>query len=159
MTSNNKDINRSFKAGELLIFYISEQLLKVSKSVPSCLQYHRLASFRDMGVVVALSPNMVKALSTDMEKYQCKAFFLLLHDICKALYTNLKTAKVMLGVCSAIIKRVFWSLKCKRLGPWGGTVAADLDAQAEVLQLGQQCSGETFWCWWEQLLCVRLSTQ
>lgn len=52
------------------------------------------------------------------------------------------------------------SLKCETLGLWGGSGGADLDAQQEVLQLGQ-CSGEGFWCWcwWKQLLCVRLSTQ
>lgn len=33
-----------------------------------------------------------------------------------------------------------------------------MDAQQEVLQLGRCCGG-MFWCWWKQLLCVRLSTQ
>lgn len=55
------------------------------------------------------------------------------------------------------LKAYFSLLNVRPPGLWGGSGAADQDAQQEVLQLGQ-CSGEMLWCCWEQLLCAGLST-
>lgn len=50
-----------------------------------------------------------------------------------------------------VLKGYFSLLNVGPPGLWGGSGAADQDAQQEVLQLGQ-CSGEMLWSCGEQLL-------